>query len=152
MSHLHLHIGAGHTSLAQAHPAQQPSSMPIGWQSVLAAGPQRLPSPAALEMAIMQVEDAISTCWPQSLALNTISGSDPALYQIATQCGLPLQPGSQLGRHSVESLFSRLANAVEGGSAAGLPDAADFVGSLLILRELMHHLDIAAITLERAAS
>ena len=60
--------------------------------------------------------------------------------------------GSQLGRHSVEGLFSRLANAVEGGSAAGLPDGAEFIGSLLILRELLHHLDIAAITLVSPAT
>lgn len=152
MSPLHLHIGAAHTSLAPAHPAQQPSSMPVGWQSALAATPQRLPSAAALELAIMQVEDAISASWPQRLTLDAVSSSDPAICQMAALCGLPPQPGSRLQRHSVENLFSRLANAVEGGSAAGVPDNAEFIGSLLILRELLHHLDIAAITLADPAS
>ncbi|RQO68144.1 hypothetical protein DBR44_15745 [Aquitalea sp. FJL05] len=155
MSHLHLHIGAEHTSLgqAQAQAAQQQTSMPVGWQTALACGKQpTLPTAAALELAIMQVEDAISASWPQRLALDTVSSSDPAIYQMAALCGLPQHPGSQLGRHSVEGLFSRLANAVEGGAAAGLPDSAEFIASLLILRELLHHLDIATITLTRPAS
>ena len=127
--------------------------MPLGWQSALAARrQQRLPTAADLEMAIMQVEDAISASWPQRLMLDTASSNDPALYQIAAQCGLPATPGSTLGRPSVESLFSRLANAIEGGSAAGLPDSHDFIGSLLILRELMHHLDIAALILDSTVS
>jgi len=149
MSPLHLHIGAQHTSLV----AQQQTSMPVGWQTALIhSGQPALPSAAELELAIMQVEDSISTNWPQRLILDTVSSSDPAIYQIATLCGLPQQPGSRLQRQSVESLFSRLANAVEGGSAAGLPDNAEFIGSLLILRELLHHLDIAAITLASPAA
>ena len=145
MSHLHLHIAAEHTSLAAQ---QQRTSMPVGWQTALASRKQpALPTAAALELAIMQVEDAISANWPQRLMLATVSSSDPAIYQIATLSGLAAEHGSQLGRHSVEGLFSRLANAVEGSSAAGLPDGAEFIGSLLILRELLHHLDIAAITL-----
>lgn len=150
MTSLHLHIGPQHSSLdqEQADAAPAHTSMPIGWQSALSeGGRQPLPTPAGLELAIMQVEDAISTSWPQQLALDTVSSSDPAIYRMAALCGLPATPGSLLQRHNVESLFSRLANAVEGGSAAGLPAAADFAGSLLILRELLHHLDIRSITL-----
>jgi hypothetical protein len=155
MTHLHLHISPQHTSLdhAPAQATQQPTSMPIGWQTALASSKQpALPTAAALELAIMQVEDAISASWPHRLALDTVNSSDPAIYQMAALCGLPQHPGSPLGRHSVEALFSRLANAVEGGGAAGLPDNTEFIGSLLILRELMHHLDIATITLTRPAS
>lgn len=127
--------------------------MPVGWQSALPGNSHGLlPSAAALEMAIMQVEDAISTNWPQRLALDTVYSSDAELRQLATLCGLPDTAGSRLARQQVEALFSRLANAVEGGSAAGLPDSRNFTGSLLILRELMHHLDIAAITLEHTVS
>lgn len=153
MSHLQLHIGPRHTSLGQQQPATAPGNMAIGWQSALPAGSgQALPTPAGLELAIMQVEDAISASWPQRLALDTVSNSDPVTCQIAALCGLSVTPGSLLQRHNVESLFSRLANAVEGGARTGLPDDAQFVGSLLILRELLHHLDIQSITLASPAN
>lgn len=146
MTRLQLHIAAHHTSLGQAtKPAQ---GMPLGWQSALPGNSHTLlPSAAAVEIAIMQVEDAISANWPQRLALDTVYSSDAELRQLATLCGLPDTAGSRLERQQVESLFSRLANAVEGGSAAGLPDSRNFIGSLLILRELLHHLDIHSITL-----
>jgi hypothetical protein len=151
MTHLQLHIGAQHTSLVAQHTslvAQQQTSMPVGWQSALPGNSQRLlPSAAALEMAIMQVEDAISANWPQRLALDTVHGSDPVLFRLASLSGLPALAGSRLERQQVEDLFSRLANAVEGGLATGLPATAEDISSLLILRELLHHLDIHSITL-----
>ena len=146
MTSFQLHITAQYTSLGQTTP--RADSMPIGWQSALPGNRHTLlPSAAAVEMAIMQVEDAISANWPQRLALDTVHGGDPALFRLATLSGVPALVGSRLERQQVEGLFSRLANAVEGGLATGLPTTAEDIGSLLILRELLHHLDIRSITL-----
>ncbi|WP_374557503.1 hypothetical protein [Aquitalea pelogenes] len=146
MTRYQLHIAAHHTSLNQA--AQPAHRMPTGWQSALPVDSHTLlPTAVGLEMAIMQVEDAISASWPQRLALDTVYSSDAELRQLATLCGLPDTAGCRLERQMVESLFSRLANAVEGGLASGLPSTQAAMGSLLILRELLHHLDIASITL-----
>ena len=120
MTRFQLHIAAHHTSLGQA--TQPDHSMPTGWQSALPVnGHTLLPTAAALEMAIMQVEDAISASWPQRLALDTVYSSDAELLQLATLCGLSDTAGSRLERQQVEDMFSRLANAVEGGLASGLP-------------------------------
>ncbi|NWK79707.1 hypothetical protein [Aquitalea sp. LB_tupeE] len=151
MTRYQLHITAHHTSLTQA--AQSAHSMPTGWQSALPVDSHTLlPTTAGLEMAIMQVEDAISASWPQHLALDTVYSSDAELQQLATLCGLPDTAGNRLERQQVESLFARLANAVEGGLTSGLPATQAGMGQLLIVRELMHHLDIASITLLEPAA
>jgi hypothetical protein len=122
--------------------------MPVGWQSALPVNSHGLlPTAAALEMAIMQVEDAISASWPQRLALDTVYSSDAELRQLATLCGLPDTAGSRLERQQVEACSRAWPMPLKAALPAGLPDTGNFMGSLLILRELMHHLDIAAITL-----
>ena len=75
--------------------------------------------------------------WP-STAVQAIAGA-------AGIVGLP----AMLGRDAVEHVFARLSAVALGRPAAseGLPESTDFIAALLLVRELMHHLDIPAIRL-----
>ncbi|MCB1890386.1 MAG: hypothetical protein KDH20_22460 [Rhodocyclaceae bacterium] len=109
---------------------------------------QRLPQPVAIENAIMDIEDALAQV-PASVRGGAIASDDPALRRLALAAGLPAD-ASTLHRDAIEQLFSRQAAVAEGrpASAEGLPDDPRFVAELLVVRELMHHLDIPRIQLD----
>lgn len=118
-----------------------------------------VPTPLELETAIAVVEDEVyaahrhlQTLAPDGIALMPWS-ADPALHEVADLAGVP--PGSerQLRLDAMERLFNRLAAVAEGRPAAheGLPEDPAFAGTLLVLRELMHHLPFATLTLVEGA-
>lgn len=100
----------------------------------------------ALEAAIAGIEDELAQV-PRRLHRRRVHSRSPRLAQLARAAGLA-GPG-RLDREAVEQLFSRQAAVALGrpASSEGLPQGPDFVASLLLTRELMHHLDLASITL-----
>ena len=75
--------------------------------------------------------------------------ADVALHDVATLAGVPPGPHRVLTLDVMERLFNRLAAVSEGRPAAqeGFPDDPAFAGTLLVLRELMHHLPFASLVL-----
>ena len=107
----------------------------------------RLPLDVAIENAIMAIEDELARV-PKHVHGSDIAGDGPWLRAIARAAGIG-DDGTTIGRDAVEQIFSRQAAVAMGRPAAaeGLPDDPRFVATLLVVREIMHHLDIPFIRL-----
>jgi len=108
-----------------------------------------VPLQMALESAIAAIEEELASV-PRMLHGASIASSDPALHAIAAAAGMD-DTASTLHRDAVEHAFARLA-AVAGGRPAGFDSLSEdphLAAALLLVRELMHHLDIATITLRQ---
>lgn len=159
-----LHMGAEHTLLATGIDPTTPSVV-----LTLALGSQKtardffrstLPTPLELETAIAWVEDEVYAAhtrhrqWvPEGVVVIPCS-TDPALHEIATLAGVAEAPTRVLPLEAMERLFNRLAAVAQGRPPAheGLPASPTLAATLLVLRELMHHMPFAAITLTPVAS
>jgi exopolyphosphatase/pppGpp-phosphohydrolase len=145
-----LQIGAQETVLRiGAGPGAALHTLPLGAQVTAVAWFRHdPPTEAEIENAIAAVEDLVMPLHrqlPGGLALET---QDAAIRQIAVLAGVADGPAMVLGLEAMERVFDRLAAVVMGRPAAqsGLPPGPGFAATLLILRELMHHLQFAAIT------
>ena len=146
-----LQIGAQETVLRieGTDPDAALHTLPLGAQATAAAWFHHdPPTEAELENAIAAVEDLVMPLLrqlPAGLALETRDG---AIRQIAVLAGVADSPAMVLGLVAMERVFDRLAAVVMGRPAAqsGLPPGPGFAATLLILRELMHHLQFTAIT------
>ena len=107
--------------------------------------PPRLPLAWVMENAIAAIEDELARV-PRHLHGLALASDDPAVQAIAGAAGIVGLP-AMLGRDAVEHVFARLSAVALGRPAAseGLPESNDFIAALLLVRELMHHLDIPAI-------
>lgn len=154
-----LHWGAEHSVLATGHEPTWPSVM-----LTLALGQQKtardffrgaLPTPLELETAIASVEDEVYAAhvrhrqWVPEGTTVLLCSLDPALHEIATLAGIAPGAVRVLPLEAMERLFNRLTAVAQGRPAAheGLPASPAFAASLLVLRELMHHMPFAHITL-----
>ena len=120
-------------------------TLPVGAQALAQACFRHdPPSPAELEHAIDAVEDALAAAGLMHAERGGLATSDALLRSLP---GLG-SDGASLSRDEVEALFQRLASASLGhpAAAAGLPRGGVPAASLLLLRELMHHLGFDAIT------
>jgi len=108
----------------------------------------RVPMDVAMENAIMAIEDTLARVPPHVRGVE-IASDDPAVRRIATAAGLP-DDARVIRRDAVEHLFSRQSAVALGrpATAEGLPADPRFVAELLVVRELMHHLDIPFIHLD----
>lgn len=81
-----------------------------------------------------------------------LASNDPRLREIAAAAGVGAAPG--ISREAVEQVFARLPALAIGrtGIVEGLPDDPAFDAAVLIVRELMHHLDIPTIQLREYGS
>lgn len=110
------------------------------------------PTPAQLEYAIAAVEDELMRvhrhCGPPPSLASAVC-PDPEPRALAASLGLPGSGRVQLLREAVEHGFGRLAACAEGrpSDSGGLPQDTNGTALLLILRELMHHLPLAALEL-----
>lgn len=102
------------------------------------------PGGSAEEPAGEPVRDADAPAW----------SADAGLHALATLAGIAPGPVRQLPLDAMERLFNRLASVAQGRPAAheGLPENGAFAARLLVLRELMHHMPFASITLVDGAS
>lgn len=94
-----------------------------------------LPRPQELERAIDHVEDELMHAVAWSGEITTLATEHPLVRGLAHN-------GPVLQRDSVEASFQRLASGALGDPSAlrGLPTGREAAATLLILRELMHHL------------
>lgn len=102
----------------------------------------------AMENAIAVIEDEIALV-PRALHGIALFSNTPSVGEIARAAGLGVGDTS-LTRDAVEHVFSRQSSVAMGrpASSEGLPETPTFVPALLLVRELMHHLDIASIHLD----
>lgn len=163
-----LHLGADHTIVASGANPLEPAlvvTLALGYhQTAHDFFRGAVPTPLELETAIAAVEDEIHAAhrlqrsdpghgalYAQALAAGASPpwSSDPGLHELATLAGIPPGPVRVLSLDAMERLFNRLASVSEGRPAAheGLPDSASFAARLLVLRELMHHMPLTAVTL-----
>jgi hypothetical protein len=129
-----LHVGEERTTIADA-------TLALGWHS-LARDHFRHdpPSPLELENAIAAVEDEVARAH-QGIARGAVLVTDDStIRRIAVAAGVERNAEITLARGAVEQAFERLAS-----RAPGLPAGGEFAATLLILRELMHHLDFPSI-------
>ncbi len=105
------------------------------------------PTPLELENAIASVEDEVYLAHQEYVKQAGASGTewwstDPRLVGLAELAGVPPAPAMLLTLDAMERLFQRLASVAEGRPAKseGLPESAEFAATLLLLRELMHHM------------
>lgn len=105
----------------------------------------RMPMALAMENAIADIEDALAQV-PRELHGIVLASHEPSLHLLADAAGLGTHDTS-LSRDAIEHVFARQTSVALGRPAAseGLPEAPAFVPTLLLVRELMHHLDIASI-------
>ena len=129
-----LHIGAERTTIADA-------TLALGWQSIARDQFKHDPaSPLELENAIAAVEDEVARAHKEIAKGAVLLTGDSTIREIAVAAGVPRGAEMTLAREAVEQAFERLAS-----RAPGLPRGGEFAATLLILRELMHHLDFASI-------
>ena len=100
------------------------------------------PTPLAMENAIAAVEDAVMPLRPLLPSGARLLSTDAVLRQIAALSGMVPAQMMRLSLEALEDTFNRLVSVVEGTPASrmGLPESPAFAATLLILRELMHHL------------
>jgi hypothetical protein len=102
------------------------------------------PSPLDLENAIAAVEDEIARVHGEMPSGSQLTTSDEGVHRIALVAGLTDGGETTLGLDAVERAFQRMAARVP-----GFPAEKELDATLLILGELMHHLQVPAIALER---
>lgn len=105
-------------------------------------------TPAELEAAIACIEDALMPAVRHLPAAAELYCAEPSLQTLAHLAAAGALP-ARLDTGRVERLFNDLADIAYGMPAArlGLPTARDFTAALLVLREVLHHGDFAAVTL-----
>lgn len=145
-----LHIGAQQTVLATGTDRDPAVLLALAVGSAKTAADHfRHDPPASIEMenAIMVVEDEVTRARDQ-LAGSELFTMDAAIRRIALIAGVAEAAEMALSREAVEQTFDRFSGVVLGRPAAseGLPTGGAFAATLLILRELMHHLKFSAIT------
>ena len=154
-----LHLGAEQVTWAAGTSAPEPAvrlCLPLGGAHTARQFFRgAIPTPLELENAIAAVEDEVHIAHRKLQGLLPPGqvwapwSADAALHDLATLAGVPPGPHRVLTLDAMERLFNRLAAVSEGRPAAqeGLPHDPVFAGTLLVLRELMHHLPFASLVL-----
>ena len=116
------------------------TALAIGFRR-LARGHFKHQPPSALEIegAIAAIEDEIARAKPPRGARPVTR--DAMVREIALDAGVSPGPAMVLAREAVEQAFER---------ALRRPPDNERMAALLILRELVHHLDIASIEIQPA--
>lgn len=141
-----LSIQAGQTLVASPGGAL---ALPVGTAAVAAFFRGGIPGGAELEAAIDRIEDAIMGVGPVTVDASQAC-DDAGVRAVAAAAGLDLTRDAVLAVDAIERLFTRMAAAAAGALPArdALPPGASFAATLLVLREVMHHLQIRDIRLE----
>lgn len=124
------------------------SILPIGTQVIAERFFRHVPPSAfELENSIQFVEDEIASIRGVDGTQARLYTRDAMIHEIALHAGVTAAPVIAVSREAVEGVFGRLASIAEGqpASYAGIPTKPEFLATLLILRELMHHRNFAEI-------
>jgi hypothetical protein len=123
-------------------------ALPIGWED-LAGAFDGIVSERAIEQAIERVEDALGH--PKlDFARGLRVRGDETLSQMAQAAGLAGGSDVTLTAEAVEAMFARLAMQSAGALPREdrLPGDPRFRATLVIVRELMHHLNVQELSLD----
>ena len=147
-----LHIGALETRIAfgnSAAPARVASLRMGAFSLATRFFKHNPPTPFEIESAIAAIEDEIMAT-PKFLERHdALETTDAAVKELQDFLPMSERHSGSMTRDQVEHLFNQLAARVQGRlpSQVSLPDDIHCSATLLILRELMHHLDFDHIQL-----
>jgi hypothetical protein len=128
-----LEIGRDRTTIGER-------SLALGWETLaLAHFRNERPSPLELERAIEAVEDELARV-PPAAGGGELQTSDRVIRDIAAAAGVSPASEMIISVAAVEQAFERLA-----ARTPGLPAGREVAATLLILREVMHHLRFRSI-------
>jgi exopolyphosphatase/pppGpp-phosphohydrolase len=118
----------------------------IGWSTVardyLRHDP---PSPLELENAVAAIEDEIALAARSGIAVDPVVGTtEQTVRDIALAAGIAPAGEMVLTIDAVENAFERLTR------PPGIPGDRRFAATLVILREVMHHLRIGSVVVTAA--
>jgi len=108
------------------------------------------PTPGEIENAIMVVEDEVMPLHKLLIPNSQLYTLDMTVMEIALLAAFKdSDQGKILARADMELVFNRLAAIITGRPASSdvLPTVNSFASTLLILREVMHHLGFMQITI-----
>ena len=148
-----LHIGSDVTRVTRTGNGQPDETLVLRIGSVTTARDffkHVPPTPLELENAIMAVEDEVIRAGKWLAQDSTLCTSDVGIREMAQLAGVAGSARMVWPVDAVEQQFDLLAAWVQGrpASSAGIPLEPDFASRLLILREFMHHLQFASITVK----
>lgn len=118
----------------------------IGYQPVINNYfKQTFPTPYTTEIAIIVIENTIEQIKPIWQPINKIVTSNKQIKYIASY----FNSTQYLTIEQVELLFNRVADVIGGSPKREreFPDSIEFIATLLILREVLHHLTINVVEL-----
>jgi hypothetical protein len=147
-----LTIGTEQTVLMTKSEPSKIVKLAIGFRKTAADHFRHVPpSSADMENAIAAVEDEVMRLRSITADDSQLTTTDSIIRQIAILAGVTNAPEMSLSREAAELTFGRLVAIVNGRPAAaeGLPSDPDFSATLLILREILHHLQFASIRIVR---
>lgn len=148
-----LHIGGQQTVVAAGTGAEPGAvlELPVGSRKTAAEYFHHdPPTPAEIENAIVAVEDALAGARTIVSSSSRLFTTDEAIRKIALISGVSDRAELNLTRDAMEQTFGRFTAATIGRHASreGIPIDVTFAATLLILRELMHHLQFLSITVK----
>jgi exopolyphosphatase/pppGpp-phosphohydrolase len=130
-----LRIEADRTTLGAA-------ALAIGWSTIARDYFRRdQPSPLELENAIAAIEDEIARARSSIAADAVVATADQTIRDIALAAGIARADEMALTIEAVERIFERLTRPPE------IPGDRRFAATLVILREVMHHLGIDSVVI-----
>lgn len=147
---LQLHLQEAAIRLQAPHAAAV--LLPLSLDDLLAAGLSRFPpGEVALEQAIQRVEDALMPAIPalRQPRATGLECADPVLAPLLAASGRAPGTAATVSIDDVEEVFNRLARVAAGVPAhsLGLPAHPGFAAALVVVRELLHHVGLAALRL-----
>lgn len=113
----------------------------IGYQKIIDRHfKQSLPSANEIEAAIITIEDAIESIHKQWVPIKHVFVKNAQLNDIAKF----IKADNILTSDKIENGFNRIADIIMGSPKKDneFPDSLVFISSLIIVRELIHHLQI----------
>lgn|SRR5574344_396357 len=125
-------------------------TIPIGLRQVIDKMMHTPPTPAEMETAINEVEDAIATIGSATPIMMNISTSDLWVRKAVKLYDENATMPYTLTKQALEEIFSRLGFIISGRPANTdqLPSEPEFAATLLMLREVMNHLKMEAMQVE----
>jgi hypothetical protein len=115
----------------------RPVELGAGWDNIARAG---------LEAGIAAIEDELMRVRPEIPGGASFHTADPVVAGLARAAGVSQANEMVYARDAVEQSFQRLA-----GRDPSIPSDRRSTGTLVILRELMHHLGIKEVRISGAA-
>jgi exopolyphosphatase/pppGpp-phosphohydrolase len=145
-----LHVGEEEFSLVSvgSHDDTQRIEVPVGLQTlvreILRHSP---PTPFEIESAIALIEDELMKVHRLLPANASLETKDACMWNMVSLINPTAQNERLVTLEEVEQLFDLLAALSAGrpASMAGIPSDAYFAAALLLLREMMHHLNFKTV-------